>query len=292
MGTTINGIVLGTGLAHGAVTSNVIAESNILPRHKGDGYVLEQHITGPITVATGGIGAVTEAKLADVLSVSIGSTGLASVEEGLLPFEDGTNPLQRDARLAFDPAFGTFASENVQISGAVTLGGVGDLRNTLSNLADGDAILDDAILTRHVADETIITRHIADDAVTTPAIPDGAVTEARLADVLSVSIGGTGLSNVKSGFVIYGNEPLKSTFNIVFDETDTVLTTVNYTASNMVHAHDDFVIGVTGNQRFIFFVDGNNNLVANSINGDGEENPYINFTYVVNLLSNISVYQP
>jgi hypothetical protein len=34
------------------------------------------------------------------------------------------------------------STQDLEVAGGVGVGGVGDLRNTISNLADGDAILD------------------------------------------------------------------------------------------------------------------------------------------------------
>ena len=224
-------------------------------------------------------GNVTEAKLAGVLSVGIGGTGVSNVSAGSVLFGDGANPLATHAALAFDRATETLAASNLMVTGAATVGGVPDIEAALSNLADGSAILADAVSNVHLSDACVRTSNIA----------DGNVTEAKLAGVLSVGIGGTGVSNVPAGSVLFGDgaNPLKTTPDLTFYSTDSNLSTGNYTASNRVHTHDDLVIGAPGAQRFRFFVDSASNLLASSIDENNVETAYLNFGDLVALLSGV-----
>ena len=258
----INNISVGGGLAVGAVTSNAIANSNVLARHIQNASILDQHIAG-------------------VLSVGIGGTGVSNVTAGSVLFGDGANPLATHAALAFDRATETLAASNLFVTGAARVGGVPDLEATLSNLADGSAILADAVSNVHLSDACVLTSNIADRSVT----------EAKLAGVLSVGIGGTGVSNVAAGSVLFGDgaNPLRTTPDLSFHEPDSNLSTANYTASNRVHTHNDLVIGKPGAQRYRFFVDSAKNLAASSIDENGVEAAYINFGDLVALLSNVRV---
>ena len=259
----INNISVGGGLSAGAVTSNVIADSNVLSRHIADG-------------------SVTEPKLAGVLSVGVGGTGLSNVSPGRIVVGDGSGPLITHSSLGFDAPTVTLAASNLVVSGSASVGGVPNVETALSNLADGSGILADAVSNVHLADSSVQTSTIA----------DGSVTEPKLAGVLSVSVGGTGVSTVSVGAVPFGDgtNPLKESAALSFDETDAVLATDNYTASNRVHTHDDLVIGAPSGQRFRFFVDADSNLVISSIDSNNTETAYVNFSDITTLLSGVRMH--
>ena len=312
-----------------------IAESNVRTRHLVDGSVTAPKIADS-NVRTYHLedGAVTAAKVFGQMPVSVGGTGLSDVAQGRILVGNAQDALLTSPLLYWDDAGSTLFTSGLSASNAVVVGNlsVGARSNIEQALADiesdvagieaaaatGAGINDASILSRHIAasnvleyhiaDSNVRTRHLEDESVTSAKIAasnvrtyhlqDAAVTPDKIAGPVPVPTGGTGLTAVPAGVLLFGpdsgGDPLEYSGSLRYDAASANLSSSNVFAEDRVHAASNIVLGGVGATRFRFSVGGpsNDDLVISRIDENHVESSYLNLGDLVALLSNVNIYDP
>jgi hypothetical protein len=160
-------------------------------------------------------------------------------------------------------------------------------------------IADSNVLSSHIAASNVLSSHIADSNVLARHIADSNVRLAHLAEVISVPLGGTGLSALPSGEIPFGGAaggaPLGHGAALRYDASTSNLEAVNVAVEQRAHVRESLLIGEPGGARYRLFVapgggSSDGELRLSRINAAGEERFFLNLGDLERLLSTVALY--
>ena len=264
------------------------------------GSVLTGAVLGPVTTNVADLG-TTEIRFRDAYLSGTLRTGAAL-------FSSNLGVTQHDAVDMGSTAvrFRTgYFSQNLSASGTVTAatvtattmtkGGVAvatvnDITSGFSNVAQRFADL--VVYSSNIADSNVLTRHIADSNVLARHIAASNVRLTHLADVTTVPLGGTGLSNVPAGEIPFGGGAgaLRHAAALMYDASNSNVQATNVTVAQRAHVGESVLIGQAGGVRYRMFVGATDgDLRMSKIEASGDERFFLNMGDLERLLTTVMV---
>ena len=215
-GGTGNNIINPGCILYGSNNNNLGLTSNFIWNEQTSNLIIGGSINASgIISADTLIGKIATSNIIGVLNVNQGGTGNSNIFSGFIPFGNGMNSLSTDSNLIWNSQ-----SSNLIVNGIIA-------SNITSKYFQGDG--------------TYINNIIA----------------SNINGILPVSRGGTGNSNIFSGFIPFGNgmNPLSTDSNLIWNSQSSNLIVNGIIASNITSKY------FQGDGTYI------NNIIASNING-------------------------